>query len=189
MKDTQTHTPLQIEKARNAALTKQLERYQQENLRIVALLKKTQHNLQKQTEQNLTLQRQHSETERAREKHALAASRVEKNEMHHLREELLTAQRDLTKQLSLSKQREEDHHKHVERLKQQNNEKSNDESLKSMERRANTLEQGQSELLELAKKQAKMIEILKEQRNHAQAASLLGITEQTFLKEAAQMKI
>ncbi len=191
MKDTPT--PLQIEKARNAALTQQLERYQQENVRILALLKKTQHNLQKQTEQNLTLQRQHSEKVENLKKQAVAAATVEKDEMQHLREELLTAQRDLTKQLSLSKQREEEHDKHVERLKrqceEQNNEKSNDESLKSMEQRANTLEQGQSELLELAKKQAKMIEILKEQRNHAQAASLLGITEQTFLKEAAQMKI
>ncbi len=182
MKET---TPLQIEKARNSALTKQLERYKQENERIVALLKKTQHNLERQTEHNLTLQRQHAEKERAREKQAIAASNGERSEIHQLREELLTAQRDLTKQLSLSKQREEDHQKQVERLKRQNNEKSNDESWKSMERRNNTLEQGQSKLLELAKKQIKLIEILKEQRNHARAAALLGITEQTFLKEVA----
>ena len=187
--DNMSPTKLQIEKARNSALTKQLERYKQENERIVALLKKTQHTLEKQTQHNLTLERQHSETEKAREKQALASARVQKNEMQHLREELLTAQRDLTKQLSLSKQREEDHHKQVERLKLQcelqNNDKSNDESWKSMERRTNTLEQGQSELLELAKKQIKLIEILKEQRNHARAAALLDITEQTFLKEVA----
>jgi len=33
------------------------------------------------------------------------------------------------------------------------------------------------------KKQMKLIEILKEQRSHARAAALLGITEKTFVKE------
>lgn len=170
-------------------MAKQLKMYQQENEKIVALLKKTQHNLEAQTQKNLTLQRQHAEKEIAREKQVIATAKVERDEMQHLREELLTAQRELTKQLTLSKQREEDHHKQVERLKrqceEQNKDKSNEESWKSMERRTNTLEQGQSELLELAKKQIKLIEILKEQRNHARAAALLGITEQAFLKEVA----
>ena len=183
MKDTQ----LQIEKAKASALATQLERYKQENDRLVALLKKTQHNLEQQTEQNLTLRIQHSEKERAREKEAIAAAQADKDEMQNLREELLNAQRDLTKQLAASKKREEEHEQQIERLKHQheqlNNHRSNDESLKSMEHRTKTLEKSQSELILLVKKQLKLIEILKEQRNHAQAAALLGITEKTFLKE------
>ena len=94
MKDT----PLQIEKAKASALATQLERYKQENERLVALLKKTQHNLEKQTQQNLTLRLENSKKERAREKQAIAAAQADKDEMQNLREELLTTQRDLTKQ-------------------------------------------------------------------------------------------
>ena len=183
MKDT----PLQIEKAKASALATQLERYKQENERLVVLLKKTQHNLESQIQQNLTLRLQHSEKERAREKEAIAAAQADKDEMQNLREELLIAQRDLTKQLSLSKKREEEHEQQIERLKRQyeqlNNNRSNDESLKNMEHRTKTLEKCQSELIALVKKQIKMIDILKEQRSHAQAAALLGITEKAFLKE------
>ena len=185
MKDTPT--PLQIEKAKASALAIQLERYKQENERIVALLKKTQHNLEKKTQLTLTLQIQQSEMEKAREKQAIAAAKVEKDELQNLREELLTARRDLTKQLSLSKKREQEHEQQVERLKRQleqlNNDRCNDESWKNMEHRTKTLEKCQSELIVLVKKQIKLIEILKEQRNHARAAALLGITEKTFLKE------
>eukprot|EP00986_Skeletonema_menzelii_P003921 scaffold1277_cov137-Skeletonema_menzelii.AAC.4 len=185
MKDTPT--PLQIEKAKASALAIQLERYKQENERIVALLKKTQHNLEKKTQLALTLQIQQSEMEKVREKQAIAAAKVEEDELQNLREELLTARRDLTKQLSLSKKREQEHEQQVERLKRQldqlNNDRCNDESLKNMEHRTKTLEKCQSELIVLVKKQIKLIEILKEQRNHARAAALLGITEKTFLKE------
>ena len=183
MKDT----PLQIEKAKASALATQLERYKQENERLVVLLKKTQHNLESQTQQNLALRLEHSKEERAREKQAIAAAQADKDEMQNLREELLAAQRDLTKQLSLSKKREEEHEQQIERLKHQyeqlNNNRSNDESLKNMEHRTKTLEKCQSELIVLVKRQLKLIDILKEQRNHSRAAALLGITEKAFLKE------
>jgi len=178
---------LQLEKAKASALAIQLEKTKSENERIVELLKKTQINLQKQTQHNLTLQRQFAEKEKAQERQAIAAAKVKRDEMQNLREELLTAQRDLTKQLSLSKQREQEHEKQVNRLKrqceQQENERRNDESWRSMEQRTNTLEKCQSELLVLVKKQMKLIEILKKQRSHARAAALLGITEKTFVKE------
>eukprot|EP00984_Skeletonema_dohrnii_P006415 scaffold2295_cov93-Skeletonema_dohrnii-CCMP3373.AAC.12 len=184
MKDT----ALQLEKAKASALAIQLEKVKSENERIVELLKKTQISLQKQTQHNLTLQRQFAEKEKAQERQAIAAAKVKRDEMQNLREELLTAQRDLTKQLSLAKQREQEHEKQVNRLKrqceQQESDRSNDESWK-MEQRTNTLEKCQSELLVLVKKQMRLIDILKEQRNHARAAALLGITEKTFLKEVA----
>jgi hypothetical protein len=177
-------TQLQIEKAKVAALEAQVKRYKQENQRILELLKKTQHDLEKQTKETLALQTQHIEKEKARKRQSIATSKVERDEMQKLREELLTAQRDLTKQLSLSKQREQEHEKKLDKVKRQCEQQKNDANNDEQQlRRTNNLERCQSELLVLVKKQIKLIEILKEQRNHARAAVLLGITEKTFLKE------
>lgn len=183
-------TPLQIEKAKVAALEAQVKRYKQENQRILELLKKTQHDLEKQTKDTLALQHQHIEKEKARERQAISSSKVERDEMQKLREELLTAQRDLTKQLSLSKQREQEHEKKLDRMKRQFEQQKNDANNDEQQlRRTNNLERCQSELLVLVKKQMKLIEILKEQRNHARAAVLLGITEKTFLKEVTAFRL
>jgi len=99
-------------------------------------------------------QRQHSEKEKAPERQAVP----------NLREGLLTAKRDL-------KQRGKEHKKQVERLKRQcelqENDRSYDKSLTSMEQRTSALEEGQLELLVLAKQQMKLIEYLTE--HHARA--------------------
>ena len=180
MKDT----PLQIERARTSALTTQVERYKEDNQRLLSLLKKTQHDLERQTKETMALQRQIIAKQKARERQAMSDGRVEREETQNLKEELLTAQRDLTKQLSLSRQRELEHEKQLERMReQQKKSEKNDNTWKIIEQRANNLERCQSELLVLVKKQKKLIEILREQRNHERAAILLGITEKTFLKE------
>ncbi|KAK1739292.1 hypothetical protein QTG54_009835 [Skeletonema marinoi] len=101
-------------------------------------------------------QRQHSEKEKARERQAV----------QNLREGLLTAKRDL-------KQRRKEHKKQVERLKRQcelqENDRSYDKSLTSMEQRTSALEEGQLELLVLAKQQMKLIENLTERHARAHA--------------------
>ena len=179
-------TPLQIEKAKVAALATQVQRYKQENQRILVLLQQSQNDVEMQTKKTITIRRQHTATEMNRERQAIARAKAEREEMQNLREELLTAQRELTKQLSLSKQREQEHEKQWDRVKRQVEQQkntNNDESWKSMERRTDNLEKCKSELLVLAKKQMKLIEILKEQRNHARSAVFLGISEKTFLKE------
>eukprot|EP00984_Skeletonema_dohrnii_P014399 scaffold6038_cov106-Skeletonema_dohrnii-CCMP3373.AAC.2 len=98
-------------------------------------------------------QRHHSEKGKAQERQANLAAEVEKDETQNLKEELLAVRRDLKKQQSLSKQREQKHKKQVDRLKrqceQQVNGMSNDESWKSIEQRTSTLEKCQSEILVL----------------------------------------
>ncbi|KAL7425884.1 hypothetical protein ACHAXM_000217 [Skeletonema potamos] len=181
---TKQHTPLQIEKANAVALASQVKRYKEENQRILERLQKTQHELELQTEEALALQRQLlAEKEKAqRQATASSKSESERDEMQKLREELLNTQRDLTQQLSLAKQRDQEHEKKLNRVKRQYEQQKNDK-VNSFDRqllRTNNLERCQSELLMLVKKQMKLIEILKEQRNHARAAVLLGMTEKTF---------
>ena len=109
-------------------------------------------------------QRQHSEKEKARERQAV----------QNLREGLLTAKRDL-------KQRRKEHKKQVERLKRQcelqENDRSYDKSLTSMEQRTSALEEGQLELLVLAKQQMNLIENLT--KHHARVESEENITAES----------
>ena len=183
MKDS----PLQIAKAKTAALASQVQRYKEENARLTSLLRKTQHDLEKQTKEMMNMQKDSIEREKNREKQAIVTAKVEREEIHNLREELLTAQRDLTKQISLSKTQQIEHEKQLDRmrlqLEQQKDQSNSGDAWKSMERRNNDLERCKSELLLLMKKQMKLIEILKEQRNHERAAVLLDIRDKTFLKE------
>ena len=117
------------------------------------------------------MQRHHSEKGKAQERLANLAAQVEKDETQNLKEELLAVRRDLKKQQSLSKQREQKHKKQVDRLKrqceQQVNGMSNDESWKSIEQRTSTLEKCQSEILVLVKEQMRLIENLTEHHNDA----------------------
>ena len=99
MKDS----PLQIAKAKTAVLASQVQRYKEENARLTSLLRKTQLDLEKQTKEMMEMQKASIEREKNREKQAIVTAKVEREEVHNLREELLTAQRDLTKQISLSK--------------------------------------------------------------------------------------
>ena len=183
MKDS----PLQIAKAKTAALASQVQRYKEENARLTSLLRKTQLDLEKQTKEMMDMQKASIEREKNREKQAIVTAKVEREKVHNLREELLTAQRDLTKQISLSKTQQIEHEKQLDRmrlqLEQQKDQSNTGYAWKSMERRNNDLERCKSELLLLGKKQMKLIEILKEQRNHERAAILLDIRDKTFLKE------
>ena len=183
------------------------------------MLRQTQLDLEVQIQKVLQIQKNEA---RKGSKPAGVGQRIEPNndgvmrsedakdkEIQELKTELSMTQRDLAKEVSMSKQREirlqralekcEKYEIELEELSQHRPQQQYCGEMVSGDLNKSTnakdcqyqyliknLEHQRSELLVVVKKQMKLIDILKQQRVHAQAATLLNMIEKDFMKELDQ---
>jgi hypothetical protein len=175
-------TPIDIEKAKVRALSRQLTRSQDENRQLQSMLKKAQIDLERQIQQTLQLQKRHTKNrgEDAIEQPVSSPC----NEVQKLKADLASTNKDLAEELETTKKREAKMlrlQEQLDSLKQQReqqeigDEKQSDIFIKNLKKQ-------RSELLIVMKKQTKLIEILKQQRAHVEAAALLNILEKDLMK-------
>ena len=175
-------TPIEIEKSKVHALNRQLSRSQDENRQLQSLLKQAQADLERQIQQTLQLQKRQTKMcirDAIDRPIPVLCEEVQKLKVDvasahkYLADELETAQNREAKLLQLQEQ--------VISLKQQReqqeirDEKQSDMFIKNLMKQRN-------ELLVVIKKQTNVIDILKQQRAHAEAAVLLDMAENDFLK-------
>ena len=175
-------TPIEIEKSKVHALNRQLSRSQDENRQLQSLLKQAQADLERQIQQTLQLQKRQSKMcirDAIDQPVPVPCEEVQKLKVDvasahkYLADELETAKNREAKLLQLQEQ--------VISLKQQReqqeirDEKQSDMFIKNLMKQRN-------ELLVVIKKQTNVIDILKQQRARAEAAVLLDMAENDFLK-------
>ena len=176
-------TPIEIEKSKVHALNRQLSRSQDENRQLQSLLKQAQADLERQIQQTLQLQKRQT-------KMCIIRDAIDRpipvlcEEVQKLKVDVASAHKYLADELETAKNREAkllQLQEQVISLKQQReqqeirDEKQSDMFIKNLMKQRN-------ELLVVIKKQTNVIDILKQQRAHAEAAVLLDMAENDFLK-------
>ena len=176
-------TPIEIEKSKVHALIRQLSRSQDENRQLQSLLKQAQADLERQIQQTLQLQKRQT-------KMCIIRDAIDRpipvlcEEVQKLKVDVASAHKYLADELETAKNREAkllQLQEQVISLKQQReqkeirDEKQSDIFIKNLMKQRN-------ELLVVIKKQTNVIDILKQQRAHAEAAVLLDMAENDFLK-------
>jgi hypothetical protein len=173
-------TPIEIEKLKVQALSRQMSRSQDENRQLQSLLKQAQADLERQIQQTHKYLALHLCTRDAIEQPVS----VPCNEVQKLRAELTSTHKDLADEIETTYKRDARIlllQGQVDSLKQQleqkeiRDEKQSDIFIKNLKKQ-------RSELLVVIKKQTKLIDILKQQRAHAEAALLLDVAEKDFMK-------
>ena len=166
-----TATPLQVEKAKVAALTKQLSRSLEDKKQLQTILSKTKTDLE--MSQHKTLQLHRSQI-----KHLKVASQKQqvsvghKDEVNVLRAELASTQKDLADEIEASKKRELRLHQIQRQLlssKHSKQEGSGDKHEHNM--KIKNLVKQREELLLVVKRQMKLIVVLRQQRLHVESAA------------------
>ncbi len=173
-------TPIEIEKLKVQALSRQMSRSQDENRQLQSLLKQAQADLERQIQQ----------------RHKCLALRlctrdtieqpvsVPCDEVKKLRAELTSTHKDLADEIETTYKRDARIlllQGQVDSLKQQLEQKEIRDAKQSDIFIKNSKKQ-RSELLVVIKKQTKLIDILKQQRAHAEAAVLWDTAEKDFMK-------
>ena len=174
--------PIEIEKSKVRALNRQLSRSQDENRQLQSLLKQAQADLERQIQQTLQLQKR--QTKMCIRDAIDRPIPVLCEEVQKLKVDVASAHKYLADELETAKNREAkllQLQEQVISLKQQReqqeirDEKQSDMFIKNLMKQRN-------ELLVVIKKQTNVIDILKQQRAHAEAAVLLDMAENDFLK-------
>ena len=186
-------TPLQIEQAKVAALNRQLSHSLEEKNKLQCMLQTTQTDLERQMQETLRLQKVHAKQclKDAMEKQVVDPCN---DNVKELKAELVSTQKELADEIAVSKKREtrirklqdqcKAYKEQLESLKlQQNGQDEGGINKQGKEKVIKNLGQQRDELLAVVKKQMKLIDILKKQRVHIEAAALLYITEKDFMKE------
>lgn len=185
---------LDIEKAKVSALTKQLQSSMNEKKKLQASIKKIQSELEKQIKQNIQIKKRQI-TMSARDMTAVNELQTNLTRDKELEVELVNMQKQLSKEVSNSQQREEKIRRLMDKCKKYEedletmrkeqiecskvtNESLYKSSIKSLEHQRN-------ELLGVIKKQTRLIDILRQQCLHAQAASRLACYEREFMTQKA----
>ena len=175
-------TPIEIEKSKVHALNRQLSRSQDENRQLQSLVKQAQADLERQIQQTLQLQKR--QTKMCIRDAIDRPVPVLCEEVQKLKVDVASAHKYLADELETAKNREAkllQLQEQVISLKQQReqqeirDEKQSDMFIKNLMKQRN-------ELLVVIKKQTNVIDILKQQRAHAEAAVLLDMAENDFLK-------
>ena len=174
-------TPLQIEQAKVAALNRQLSRSLEERNKLQCMLQTTQTDLEKQMQETLRLQKVHAKQSL---KDAMGKQVVDpcNDNVKELKAELASTQKELADEISLSKKREmrirklqdqcKAYKEQLDSLKvQQNGQDEGGINKQRSEKVIKNLGQQRDELLTVVKKQMKLIDILKKQRVHVEAAA------------------
>ena len=185
-------TPLQIEQAKVAALNRQLSHSLEEKNKLQCMLQTTQTDLERQMQETLRLQKVHAKQclKDAMEKQADPCN----DNVKELKAELVSTQKELADEIAVSKKREtrirklqdqcKAYKEQLESLKlQQNGQDEDGINKQGTEKVIKNLVQQRGELLKVVKKQMKLIDILKKQRVHVEAAASLKISEKDFMKE------
>ena len=165
-----TATPLQVEKAKSAALVKQLSRSLEDKKQLQDILKRTQKDLEMSQQKTLQLQRAQIKSVKASQKQQVPDGHSD--EVNNLKAELASTQKELVNEIESSKKRE----LRVQRLQEQlvaskhsKQEGGGDKHEHDM--KIKTLEKQRDELLLVVKKQMKLIEVLRQQRLHVESAA------------------
>lgn len=177
-------TPLQIERAKNLALQEQLEQCISEKEKLRCLLKQTHADHDKHLLQTKRLQKiQANKLSTLKKEETKKKDDDEADVKKHLELTLASCQKDFANEVATSKRLREQCK--ILRAQRQKEESVNvvDQKEGDHDKVARRLTSQRDELLLLVKKQMQLIELLKQQRVHVEAASLLRITEKEFLKE------
>ena len=107
-------------------------------------------------------------------------------EVQALKQELAATKKDLAKELISRQNLQNKCNRYKEQLdsvKRLQQEREDEQGDKGDSEKSHRLEQQRAELLLVVKKQMRLIDILKQQRAHAEAAVLLNITEKDLMNE------
>ena len=187
-------TPLQIERAKVLALQKQLSRTLDEKQCLEIELSKTQSDLTKQLQATLRLQKNQAKATALTKQVPVAPC----GDTSELKRELSSTKNELADVISTSSRREarlqklqeqcNSYKEQLDSLKQQEQGDGGDDDKRNMKKLINNLEHQRSELLALVQKQQRLIDILRQQRAHVEAAAVLNIPRKDCLKEVTNCK-
>mmetsp|Transcript_15472 Transcript_15472/g.32553 ORF Transcript_15472/g.32553 Transcript_15472/m.32553 type:complete len:184 (+) Transcript_15472:11-562(+) len=178
--------------AKVSALSKQLQLSMNEKKKLQASIKKIQSELEKQLKQNIQIKKRQISMS-ARDMAAANELQTNQTRYKELEVELINTRKQLSKEVSNSQQREEKIRRLMEKCKRY------EEDLETMRKEQiecrkvtneslykpsiKSLEHQRSELMGVINKQTRLIDILKQQCLHAQAASRLACYEREFMTQ------
>ena len=182
--DNASLLPIDLERVKVRTLERRLARCQDEIEQLKSMLKQTQADLERQIQQTILIQKKQLIRTRITDLNEEPVVPVQCDDIQALKDELALTHKDFADELELSKKREEkmSHlQEQLDSLKQRriheeiSEEKKNDVVIKHLKKQ-------RSELFAVIHKQVKLIDVLRQQRSHVEAATLLSITENDFLK-------
>ena len=182
--DNASLLPIDLERVKVRTLERRLARCQDEIEQLKSMLKQTQADLERQIQQTILIQKKQLIRTRITDLNEEPVVPVQCDDIQALKDELALIHKDFADELELSKKREEkmSHlQEQLDSLKQRriheeiSEEKKNDVVIKHLKKQ-------RSELFAVIHKQVKLIDVLRQQRSHVEAATLLSITENDFLK-------
>jgi hypothetical protein len=182
--DNSSLSPIDLERAKVRTLQRQLTRCQEENRELQSMLKQTQTDLERQIQQKILIQKKQLIRTRIQDLNEESVAPDPCDDVQALKDELSSTQKNFADELEISKKREAkiSHlQEQLDSLKQRriqeemSEEKKNDVVIKNLKKQ-------RSELFAVIHKQVKLIDVLRQQRSHVEAATLLNITEKDFLK-------
>ena len=169
-----TATPLQVEKAKVAALTKQLSRTFEDKKQLQDILKRTEKDLEMSQHKTLQLQRAQIKSAKvANQKQQMSAD--DRDEVTKLKSELVSTQKDLVDEIESSKKmnlRIQSLQEKLAASKQQSGQGggSGDKYLQMEMASMKNIVKQRDELLLVVRRQMKLIEVLRQQRLHVESA-------------------
>jgi len=176
--------PIDLERVKVRTLQRRLARCQDEIRQLQSMLKQTQADLERQIQQTILIQKKQLIRTRITDLNEEPVVPVPCDDIQALKDELALTQKNFKDELEMSKKREAKilHlQEQLDSLKQRriheeiSEEKKNDVMIKNLKKQ-------RSELFAVIHKQVKLIDVLRQQRSHVEAATLLSITENDFLK-------
>ena len=176
--------PIDLERVKVRTLQRRLARCQDEIRQLQSMLKQTQADLERQIQQTILIQKKQLIRKRITDLNEEPVEPVPCDDIQALKDELALTQKNFADELEMSKKREAKilHlQEQLDSLKQRriheeiSEEKKNDVMIKNLKKQ-------RSELFAVIHKQVKLIDVLRQQRSHVEAATLLSITENDFLK-------
>jgi len=176
--------PIDLERVKVRTLQRRLARCQDEIRQLQSMLKQTQADLERQIQQTILIQKKQLIRTRITDLNEEPVVPVPCDDIQALKDELALTQKNFADELEMSKKREAKilHlQEQLDSLKQRriheeiSEEKKNDVMIKNLKKQ-------RSELFAVIHKQVKLIDVLRQQRSHVEAATLLSITENDFLK-------
>jgi len=179
--DNASLLPIDLERVKVRTLQRRLARCQDEIRQLHSMLKQTQADLERQIQQTILIQKKQLIRTRMNEEPVVP---VPCDDIQALKDELALTQKNFVDEIEMSKKREANIfnlQEQIDSLQQRrvheeiSEEKKNDVVIKNLKKQ-------RSELFAVIHKQVKLIDVLRQQRSHVEAATLLSITENDFLK-------